>query len=256
MRSLYLPLLLAVSLPLLANAQNDPAPAKKSILRPGSEEPAQVQTPVAPAAEPEAEPAVIPPRNEDESFRIGLGISYYGARKVSFKDVDLSPYFGPSASKTNVDMDIDSGAGLALSLQYMPTQHWGILGIANLETQRRIKGGSTSISGVTVTRTDDKLSFVTLDGNVAYRWEQFYVIPFGVNITALSYKADGSGAAVKTLAGMGLQAGIGAMITSNIALDVMVKSAAFGLEETYNGNKIKYERGTMAGAYADLRFIF
>lgn len=240
-------ILLALSIPSILWAAE-----KKAPITPATETTTpNVETPaLRPGNEAKSDPVPSPDiQDEDERLRFGLGLFYHGGDKLSFKDVDTA-----TAGKQDIDFGIDKSAGVVVSMQYLPSDSWGFIGSLNFEGARKIK--STTTSGTTTfDGTGDKLTILTVDGSLAYRWQHFY-IPFGLNISGYTWKADQSGANIKTRGSMGLQFGAGWMITQNLAADVIWKSIGLGFDEDYGGPKTEYQIGILSGAYVDLRWIF
>jgi hypothetical protein len=203
---------------------------------------------MAPGAE--SEPVPVPAVDEDRTTRFGLGLFLDAANKIRFKDYDNGAY------KTDVDFDTESAWGISGSVQQLPRNSWGFLASLNIYTKRDIK----KIPSGTVLNSNGPVSTLhmsTLDGSAAYRWQQFY-IPFGLNISGLTYDDNGANPNinVKVTGGIGVQFGVGYMITQNFAAELLAKGVSFTMKTSGPSIPDETNTGIISSTNISARYIF
>lgn len=178
-------------------------------------------------------------------FRWGAGVFYQAG-----KDLMVSGMTNNISS-----FDVERSWGVLGSFQYMPFHNWGFLSTLNIENTRRIISTVTPFSMTPAfDGKNDKIRIVNLTANAIYRWGSFY-IPFGINLSHVSYSADGSGAHVQTHAGWGTQGGIGWIFDRNWSFDLMSKTMSFSFDQDSGGTSTRYDI-RMSGIFADVRYVF
>lgn len=188
--------------------------------------------------------------------RFSANLYYSVADKATFEDAKVTTT-GASGS-VNATYGTDSSVGLGVGYLRTEQQSWGFSGSILYEPRREIKSLTVSGPGGTFTSsatgTKAKLSFILLEANAIYRWNEFY-IPFGLNLSAPSLTDTGSDV-YDVKGGLGAFLGAGWFIMDNSSIELFVRSIGMKMTATDGTTTIDFQNGYMTGAGFGWKYYF
>lgn len=182
-----------------------------------------------------------------------IGGLYSTAKDLKFTDSKVSGITGEFTYET------ESTWGLTAGLYVLPQDSLGFMGSFNYEHTRKVKSfsavlGGTSASG-SFSGDQPEITIITLDGNVAYRWEQFYSF-IGLNSSGVVFKQPSGGGDVEANGSIGLQFGAGYFITDNLAADLQMKTISMTVRNKDSSVDTNFGLGTLTGTNLVVKYIF
>ncbi|QDK44035.1 hypothetical protein DOM22_02095 [Bdellovibrio sp. ZAP7] len=168
---------------------------------------------------------------------------------MKFKDAKSTT----GSTTTAAEYDLKSSASLGIDAHFLfwGEQAWGFSVGGFFDLGRKVKSESVAIFGTT---KDEYLGIIGFEGNAIYRFKQLY-IPFGLNSSLPVIGLEDS-EITDLQPGVGVQAGVGYMISAGNALEAKVRTTAFGYTQTVNNVKLETGRGTGVGLVLGWKYVF
>ncbi|WP_413291721.1 hypothetical protein ACLSU7_09900 [Bdellovibrio sp. HCB185ZH] len=168
---------------------------------------------------------------------------------MKFKDAKSTT----GSTTTSAEYNLKSSASLGIDAHFLfwGENAWGFSVGGYFDLGRKVKDESVAIFGVT---KDEYLGIIGFEGNAIYRFKQLY-IPFGLNSSLPVIGMDDS-EITELQPGVGIQAGVGYMISEGNALEAKVRTTSFGYTQTANNVKLETGRGTGVGLILGWKYVF
>jgi hypothetical protein len=216
-------------------------------------------TPVAPAAP--VSPAYNPPPSQmpaEKRIRFGMSLHLSGANKIRFENATASTTVGSGTGQAEFNTKGAFGIGATI-MSSAPTS-WGFSGSLFYEADREIDSLTLSDSTGSVTGTyaspKPKVSFLVIEGNLLYRWNDIY-LPFGFNVSSPNFtRGAGATGTLDVKGGLGAQVGFGAFVTENLAFDFVIRSISIRMSGATSTATYDYGPGFISGAAVGMRYLF
>lgn len=162
-----------------------------------------------------------------------------------------------SSSSSDFDTDIDFEGGLSIGYEYRMTkkEDWGRAFGITYHSSREAESFTLNGSDFEITGDAAEITLLRVYGNLIYRWDSFY-IPFGVNLTSVSYEPPSSfDGSVDSTGGLGFNFAIGWFINEKFAIEYGAHSNFWTLEANDDdGTKTDYGDGVLATATLSLKY--
>ncbi|WP_413560818.1 hypothetical protein [Bdellovibrio sp. HCB209] len=184
-----------------------------------------------------------------------LNAYYSSAKEFLF---DGATYSGTSGTgKGEISFDSGGALGGGFNVLIMNPNSWGFSAGGFIESSREIKSvtvkGANGTAYGNATGIKPKIGFVGAEFNALYRWEKVY-LPFGANLTA-PYYSD-IPLYMEIQGGLGLQLGMGFLISENAVVEVLVKTIGMRAKYSDGSDTLDYGYGTLTGATVGGKIIF
>ncbi len=168
---------------------------------------------------------------------------------MKFKDAKTTT----GTTTTSGEYDLKSSASLGIDAHFLlwGENAWGFSVGGFFDLGRKVKDESLTIFGTT---KDEYLGIIGFEGNAIYRFKQLY-IPFGIN-TSFPLVGMDEGEVKDLKPGVGIQAGVGYMISASNALEAKIRTTAFGYTQTVNNVTLETDRGTGVGLILGWKYVF
>jgi hypothetical protein len=187
-------------------------------------------------------------------FRWAGKIYYAGNATMTHKDL-----WSPTLGMVDSEIETSGALGIAVSYSQSRPHSWGFAVNAGYETAREMKKQKITSGNTTTTNTltdAPKLSLFYVDGEMQYRWQDFY-LPFGVSLTSVGVTEQASSSKTNTKGGFGVLLGMGYFLTPQLSAEILVRSTSMSMESTTNaGVKSDYGYGTFSSASIGLKYYF
>lgn len=194
--------------------------------------------------------------SSDNKLRFGVGLILSGASTLSFTDIKASSGVTGTYKET-----FEPAFGFTGEMKMSAPHSWGFSVGLNYMMETKSKdsetttntGGSSSGS----TNGDDKVQFISLEGNAIYKWENFY-LPFGLHYGNINLKPKLlPGESLDATSGFGLQFGAGYEFNNNFTLEAIMKSTTLKITgKTSSGTTLDYGTGTYTNLNIAAKYYF
>lgn len=222
-------ILILLGFALSASAQERPedGQAVESPSPPPSPSPEPSATP-APTTAAETEPTEEPaPRVviHKRLVQFTVGALSAGAATAKFQNAKITT--GGKAYPAEIDFAIDPAAGVILEVRKVEANRWGFQVGLEYEAPRNVSSITIKTPTASITSPysgiQPKEHSTVLYGNLAYRWDNFY-LPFGFNLAFTSI--DASADSIIVVPGIGAQLGIGWAFSDLFSLELVSHAEA------------------------------
>tara|TARA_B100001971_G_scaffold215185_1_gene259394 strand:+ start:78871 stop:79506 length:636 start_codon:yes stop_codon:yes gene_type:complete len=190
--------------------------------------------------------------NSNSDFKHSVSFGFDLATTGSFEDGESDDITGPFDSELIFD------SGLSIGYEYFEAKEesWGKGFGVSYHNSREVEELVIDGEDYDITGDAAEITLLKVYANLIYRWNTFY-IPFGVNITSVSYEPPSSyDGSVESTGGLGFNFGLGWFVTEQFAIEYMGSSNIWTLEAKSDSSETDYGDGVLAVATLKLKYIF
>lgn len=150
--------------------------------------------------------------------------------------------------------------GVGIEVSDSSLMSWGWNSGIMYDSKRSIDSFTASAGGVSVSGSyigrRPTVSFITMYGNLLYRWNYFY-LPFGLNFSIPEFRrGDGAVGEYSMVGAMGSQLGAGFYLLERLSIEFMIRSLSFKASSAASGYAYEYDEGHLRGGQINLKYGF